>query len=153
MSITCIFFFVHLFFFKLSPYFVYRGWVHLLRFSIKFQLLQSSREKTIFLKSILATFLHCKFKTRGSKKNIPNVFNHLSNENVIWKEFLNYLTTFYLKCEFYKKKVEKGLHPWVFWFLFRVFFDSLPNLPMILFIMCSSPDGGSIIFGKALTVV
>lgn len=72
------FFFVHLFFFKLSPYFVYRGWVHLLRFSIKFQLLQSSREKTIFLKSILATFLHCKFKTRGSKKNIPNVFNHLS---------------------------------------------------------------------------
>lgn len=72
------FFFVHLFFFKLSPNFVYRGWVHLLRFSIKFQLLQSSREKTIFLKSILATFLHCKFKTRGSKKNIPNVFNHLS---------------------------------------------------------------------------
>lgn len=72
------FFFVHLFFFKLSPYFVYRGWVHLLRFSIKFHLFQSSREKTIFLKSILATFLHCKFKTRGSKKNIPNVFNHLS---------------------------------------------------------------------------
>lgn len=73
-----IFSFVHLFFFKLSPYFVYRGWVHLLSFSIKFHLFQSSQEKTIFLKSILATFLHCKFKTRGSKKNIPNVFNHLS---------------------------------------------------------------------------
>lgn len=32
-------------------------------------------------------------------------------------------------------------------------FYSLPNLPMILFIMCSSPDGGSFVFGKALTVV
>lgn len=117
------FFFVHLFFFKLSPYFVYRGWVHLLRFSIKFHLFQSSREKTIFLKSILATFLHCKFKTRGKK--ISQMYLTIYQWRCNLKSFPNYLTTFYLKCKFYQKKSRERVASMsvlifvsgVFWFL------------------------------------